>query len=234
MDAVSEFPARVPIVTGQHLGIWIGDHASIAWKETPEADWDVWRPDPPVGTPTYANINHDGALEGGYNVDVEPDVDRDGYGEPSQDQCGTDASTQGACSPQRVPIPAEPVPVDIHTLLRRDVKRAARMLRRAEPSRVLRRRGLGFTVTAAAGGSFEFAATTTRGRKPTLLKGAHVVAGPGSSTLVARLTRTGRRQLRRMRRIHVRLQLSFLDEALVRRAVARATMAGVRTRCPCR
>ena len=31
------------------------------------------------------------------NADIEPDADRDGYGDETQDLCSSDASTQGAC-----------------------------------------------------------------------------------------------------------------------------------------
>ncbi len=35
-----------------------------------------------------------------FNADLEPDADGDGFGDESQDQCPTDASTQGACPPE--------------------------------------------------------------------------------------------------------------------------------------
>jgi hypothetical protein len=40
-----------------------------------------------------------GGVEFLVNADVEPDADRDGFGDETQDQCPTNASTQGSCPP---------------------------------------------------------------------------------------------------------------------------------------
>jgi len=37
------------------------------------------------------------------NADVEADADNDGFGDETQDQCPTDASTQGQCPPDTDP-----------------------------------------------------------------------------------------------------------------------------------
>jgi hypothetical protein len=44
------------------------------------------------------------------SVTVEPDADRDGYGDETQDQCPTDASTQGPCPVEATPTPPAPAP----------------------------------------------------------------------------------------------------------------------------
>ena len=44
------------------------------------------------------------------NAVVEPDADHDGYGDETQDQCPTDASTQGPCPTSSTPTPVPPPP----------------------------------------------------------------------------------------------------------------------------
>jgi hypothetical protein len=57
-----------------------------------------WRPPLPNGG-THVAPNEQLMGEYTYNADVEPDADGDGYGDETQDQCPTNAGTQGACPP---------------------------------------------------------------------------------------------------------------------------------------
>jgi hypothetical protein len=54
---------------------------------------------------TITAIGDQAGYQNPVTVTVEPDADRDGYGDETQDKCPTDASTQGAC-PQPPPPPA--------------------------------------------------------------------------------------------------------------------------------
>jgi hypothetical protein len=45
------------------------------------------------------------------NADVEPDADHDGFGDETQDQCPSDASTAGACPPPSPPAKDTTPPV---------------------------------------------------------------------------------------------------------------------------
>jgi hypothetical protein len=226
-DVVAEFPTRLPILAGQHVGIWLGDHSALAWREATGADWDVWRPDPPIGAASLASTLRDGAFEAGFSVDVEPDMDRDGFGEPTQDLCGSDASTQGPCRPVPAPVPV-PVPLPGRTLLEHDLEAAASLLHDTGSRRVLRHRGLKLRVTSATAGSFRFSATTTGSRRRTVLRGRRIVSRAGAHVLSAKLTRSGRSLLRHRRRLTLRLRLAFVDPSGHRTtATGRATLTRV-------
>ena len=51
-------------------------------------------PLPPDTEGDYALVSNAVMLA---NADIEPDADKDGYGDETQDLCSSDASTQGAC-----------------------------------------------------------------------------------------------------------------------------------------
>jgi hypothetical protein len=47
-----------------------------------------------------------------YDADIEPDADRDGYGDVTQDACPSVAATQGACPPRPPPV-VTPTPTPV-------------------------------------------------------------------------------------------------------------------------
>jgi hypothetical protein len=88
----------IPVQTGDVIGLWPGDAVFEAhFYGTPAAG--------------FGGVTHVGDLAVGSTdsfadqpssqVDVsaklEPDADHDGFGDETQDQCSTNASTQGAC-----------------------------------------------------------------------------------------------------------------------------------------
>jgi hypothetical protein len=97
---------RIPVQAGDVIGLWPGDVDNDAhFFRTVRIDTG------------FAGVEHPGDLApggtdeftgpAGEQVDVsaklEPDADADGFGDETQDQCPTNASTQGACAPSPTP-----------------------------------------------------------------------------------------------------------------------------------
>lgn len=92
-DQTSVSKARLPIEAGDALGI---DYVSTtAFAATAGAVSLVWSPPLLDGEPPRNTAAAD--LELLVNADIEADADNDGFGDESQDQCPTDASTQAPC-----------------------------------------------------------------------------------------------------------------------------------------
>jgi hypothetical protein len=90
-----EFPARLPVKKGQHLGIdspvpLIASHDTGGTKFSYEYS-------PPLVNGAPARLSNEFLGELLVQATVEPDADRDGFGDETQDGCPTQVSTQGAC-----------------------------------------------------------------------------------------------------------------------------------------
>ena len=103
---LQEFPARVPITTGQRIGI---DIPATGGMYTPlfvvsgsgigSVDrWGPALPDTGTGPSPSSFTNAHIPLQ----ARIEPDADGDGYGDETQDRCPTDAATSGPCP---IPLP---------------------------------------------------------------------------------------------------------------------------------
>jgi hypothetical protein len=102
--ATFTFQTRQPITMGDLVALDIdGNNGSFLVRspsEQPGVTFARWQPPlldgqeraplGPFGPPQNEHM---------FNADVEPDEDGDGFGDETQDQCPTDASTQGACPP---------------------------------------------------------------------------------------------------------------------------------------
>jgi hypothetical protein len=95
------FPTRISVSGGEILGLRNGplgsDNTACLYLATGDAQDQAYflTPGPPIGTPgAYVPLPQ-------YLVNVavrlEADSDDDGFGDETQDDCPTDASTQGAC-----------------------------------------------------------------------------------------------------------------------------------------
>lgn len=111
-DVPVQLPARLPIKAGQRVGI-IADHpiGFSVHDETPGV--------------TAASITHNSIYQGqayGYtfgaavqiSADVEPDADRDGYGDETQDCQPADPTRQEAASCAPPPAPGPPAPLIVN------------------------------------------------------------------------------------------------------------------------
>ena len=98
-DTTTYDDVRLPIQAGDALGIDCCNGQSGAFFALGTTDY--WQPrllDGELARSASGQIS----LELLVNADIEPDADHDGYGDETQDQCPTNASTQGTC-------PAAPV-----------------------------------------------------------------------------------------------------------------------------
>jgi hypothetical protein len=99
-----DYATRLPVQAGDQIGIDLPysflsiEELRIAGPVTGAGDEaDIWAPPLAEGataSPTTADL----AVELMINADVEPDADGDGFGDETQDQCSTDAATQGVCA----------------------------------------------------------------------------------------------------------------------------------------
>jgi hypothetical protein len=92
------FPAQLPIHSGDQVGGEAGSGALIAWEVSQsDAHFFAYNPSPPDGETTLDPF-FDGARQVALNVDVEPDCDKDGLGDETQD---ADVSS---CHPAAAPV----------------------------------------------------------------------------------------------------------------------------------
>jgi hypothetical protein len=95
-SGLSTFPVRIPVTGEETLGIHTPS-ASIrcyfSGSGTMRYGGDA--SNPPVGS--TVNANYSAAVRLNVSAVLEPDGDRDGYGDETQDRCPADASTQGPC-----------------------------------------------------------------------------------------------------------------------------------------
>ena len=97
INAVSTFNVRLPIKAGDNVGIDIDTSGPNYFNHAVAGNARLaWQPALADGA-TAAPFLDQNPREVLINADVEADADNDGYGDESQDDCPTDASTQGAC-----------------------------------------------------------------------------------------------------------------------------------------
>jgi hypothetical protein len=95
-NTTSEFPTRLPVQSGDGIGVNFADGETLsARSQTPAASTLAWFPLQDNAPPSPASTSPQRELL--INADVEPDADGDSFGDETQDQCPTDASTQGPC-----------------------------------------------------------------------------------------------------------------------------------------
>jgi Ca2+-binding RTX toxin-like protein len=93
---ISTFPTRVPINAGDHIGVDLTATSRVGVRDRAGAEAAVFVPPLGAGERREAQVVLDD-FETVVNADVEPDADRDGFGDETQDQCSTDPTTQGLC-----------------------------------------------------------------------------------------------------------------------------------------
>jgi hypothetical protein len=103
---VNTFNVRIPVRAGDRIGTASDGTSLLACEEWAPGDvLGVAQADPiPGSTVPYLESSE---IKGQIPVfaTVEPDADGDGYGDETQDQCPTDASTQGPCPTKAAPTP---------------------------------------------------------------------------------------------------------------------------------
>jgi hypothetical protein len=109
-QALQVFPTRLPIRTGDHIGLDQGNGSVDASISRPfdDAAMRVINPRLPDSGAVSSSSSPGAGAELVLNADIEADADGDGFGEPTQDKCATDPTTQGPCaSPTPAPAAAE-------------------------------------------------------------------------------------------------------------------------------
>ncbi|HJZ38017.1 MAG TPA: hypothetical protein VJ204_17235 [Solirubrobacterales bacterium] len=107
---------RIPVQSGDLLGSSLSllnngkleQGAFYCDTENPGDEIATVSGDPITGS-TVSTLSTEAGLQNPIVVSVEPDADGDGYGDETQDQCPTDASTHGPCpAPKDAPAPPAP------------------------------------------------------------------------------------------------------------------------------
>jgi hypothetical protein len=97
LGAPVTFPTRLPIAAGDRIGY---DHSAALHScgSLPDsASLARWNPALADGEERQATTLPGDGCDSQVQAVIEPDADRDGYGDESQDQCPTNAGTQGVC-----------------------------------------------------------------------------------------------------------------------------------------
>jgi hypothetical protein len=91
----TEVPARVPVSRGQHLAIDGSANIEATYDASGSKFSYVFGPPLVDGQAARGSNAVIGELL--VSADIEPDADHDGFGDETQDQCPTQATTQGPC-----------------------------------------------------------------------------------------------------------------------------------------
>jgi hypothetical protein len=107
VQGIQTFSSSLPIRAGDLIGLDLDDNAGVGQASVSGSTIDEWG-NPGfladgVTAPPNTVYQNEELL---FNGDVEPDADHDGFGDESQDQCPTDATTQGTCPPPTLPAAA--------------------------------------------------------------------------------------------------------------------------------
>jgi hypothetical protein len=110
-------PARIPVHSGDLIGSSLTllnagklEQGAIFCKTENSGDEIAFVPGDPLNGATVSTTGNEAGFQNPINLTVEPDADGDGYGDETQDQCPTDASTQGPCPAKAPPTPPPPAP----------------------------------------------------------------------------------------------------------------------------
>jgi hypothetical protein len=100
---VYTFPAQLPVVSGQRLGVEVISapmgHIGIGRQAVTGALVEFWSPPLALGAPPRAPSSSNPGLELFIKADVEPDADGDGFGDETQDQCPGESGPSNGCVP---------------------------------------------------------------------------------------------------------------------------------------
>jgi hypothetical protein len=92
---IQEFAARTPVKKGQHLAIDASESVQATVNDSGSKFSYVFSPPLVVGSGARGSLEPTGELL--VAAVIEPDADHDGFGDETQDQCPTQATTQGPC-----------------------------------------------------------------------------------------------------------------------------------------
>jgi len=93
--SISEVSARLPVKAGQQLAVDISKSIAIIYD--PDGCKFSYVFAPPLMEGTGQRGSTEAACQLLVQATIEPDADHDGFGDETQDQCPTQAATQGPC-----------------------------------------------------------------------------------------------------------------------------------------
>jgi hypothetical protein len=105
---IQQFAGRVPVRVGQHLAVDTSGEIETTYNSSGDKFSYVFAP--PLGATPQGSVTATGELL--VQATIEPDADNDGFGDETQDQCPTQAATQGPC----IAPPAPPATVAVSGL----------------------------------------------------------------------------------------------------------------------
>jgi len=121
-NTLKTFKTRIPAPAGAGLGLYLSaTNMGCQFGTADTADVITGAEMDPTVTPTYAPLPANSFTQRRLNLSVvwEPDVDKDGYGDVSQDVCPQSAATQAACPAPETTLTKSPA--------KRSAKRAAKI-----------------------------------------------------------------------------------------------------------
>jgi hypothetical protein len=94
--SITEVPARLPVKAGQQLAVDISKSVAIIYNSNGDKRSYLFS-SPTLQEGEGQRASNDVLNELNVQATIEPDADNDGFGDETQDQCPTQASTQGPC-----------------------------------------------------------------------------------------------------------------------------------------
>ncbi len=209
VGVLNEFPTRIPVEAGDLLGAF-GTPGTLVCVPGALDIIGVFGPaDPAVGsTPPLTTVV--GALVD-VAATVEPDADKDGFGDETQDQCPTNASTQGACPAP--PTPPTPVAAADTTPAKVGLSRVAKSMKR----KTFLRKGIRPRVSCDEPCSLQFE-LLARARGVRISRSFNLTLATrslgfatGKRSVRLKASKRSRRLIRRARRFKLRLKVTATD-----------------------
>lgn len=105
---LNQNPVRIPVKAGDLIGLYSVGVGNVTCDDRPNPGFLEFGTDSDLTPGAQTSFD----TFSGFQLDVaaalEPDADNDGFGDETQDQCPTNASTQGPCSPPAATSPTGP------------------------------------------------------------------------------------------------------------------------------
>jgi hypothetical protein len=93
-----DFPVRIPVNAGDRIGLATASNAATA-PPACNTGGETIADEVYEGADGSSTLNPFNTFRLNISAKLEPDADKDGYGDETQDKCATDAKTQGTCPP---------------------------------------------------------------------------------------------------------------------------------------
>lgn len=223
-SGIDTFDIRIAVQANDRLGVasQIGPNPVMARTVPPSSATVGYAVDPasiPMAQPAGATANYalDNPQQLFTNLTIEPDADRDGYGDETQDQCATDASTQGACPASSSPSPDTTGPqVTVAGNAIKLSKKGEVVLDVSCPGSESSCKG---TLSLETAGKVQVAALAAGKRTPMKKKvlklgsASFSIAGGQTQAVKVKLSRKARRTVKKLKKVKAKATITATDAA---------------------